>query len=88
MPKMLPGFTTKPMFDIMIARHNLWNKKYPHTPHVRAMPLTGLENPREAVKKAGEFRIDPKDLPFDLKEFLKEELPYDPSMESWGAGEN
>ena len=85
MPKMLPGFTTKPMFDIMVSRHNLWTKKYPHTPHVRGMPLKGLENPRDAVIKAGEFRINPEDLPFDLQEFLKYELPYDPSMENWGS---
>ncbi len=85
-PKMLPGFTTKPMFDIMRQRHELWIKKYPHTKHVRGMPLRGLENPRPAVKKAGEFRINPADLPFDPKEFLKYELPYDPAMENWGAG--
>ena len=85
-PKMLPGFTTKPMFDIMRSRHELWNKKYPHSKHARGMPLRGLENPRPAVQKAGEFRINPKDLPFDPKEFLKYDLPYDPAMENWGAG--
>jgi len=87
MPKMLPGFTTKPMFDIMVARHNLWTRKYPHTDHVRGMPLTGLENPRPAVKKAGEFRIKAEDLPFDPKEFLEYGFPYDPAMENWGAGQ-
>ncbi len=70
MPKMLPGFTTKPMFDMMRARHELWTRKYPHTKHVRGMPLKGLENPRPAVIRAGEFRIDPKDLPFDPMEVL------------------
>lgn len=85
MPMMLPGFTTKTMFDIMRARHELWARKYPHTKHPRGMPLTGLENPRPAVKKAGEFRIKAEDLPFDPKEFLKYDLPYDPSMENWGA---
>jgi len=86
-PAMLPGFSTKPMFDMMKDRHNLWIRKYPHNPHVRGMPLTGLENPRPAVKKAGEFRINPDDLPFDPTEFLKEGQKYDPSMERWGAGE-
>ncbi len=86
MPQMLPGFTAKTMFDTMKARHELWKRKYPNTKHPRGMPLTGLENPRPAVKKASEFRIDPKDLPFDPKEFLKYELPYDPAMESWGSG--
>jgi arylsulfatase len=85
--KMLPGFSTKPMFDIMVERHNLWIRKYPHTAHVRGMPLGGLEDPRDAVKKAGEFRIDPKDLPFDPSEFLKEESEYDRSLEKWGSGE-
>lgn len=86
MPKMLPGFTTKTMFDIMVARHNLWERKFPNTQHVRGMPLTGLENPRPAVQKASQFRIDLKDLPFDPTEFLKYDLPYDPSMENWGSG--
>ncbi len=85
-PKMLPGFTTKPMFDLMRERHELWIRKYPHTKHVRGMPLTGLENPRPAVQKAGEFRINPDDLPFDVKELLKYELPYVPAMENWGSG--
>ncbi len=86
MPKMLPGFTTKTMFDIMRARHELWIKKYPNEKHPRGMPLRGLENPRPEVVKAGEFRINPKDLPFDPKEFLNHELPYDPAMEQWGSG--
>jgi arylsulfatase len=86
MPKMLPGFTTKTMFDIMVARHNLWERKFPNSKHVRGMPLTGLENPRPAVQKASQFRIDPKDLPFDPMEFLNYDLPYDPSMENWGSG--
>ena len=86
MPKMLPGFTAKPMFDLMMARHNLWIKKYPHTAHVRGLPLHGLENPRPAVKKAGEFRINPADLPFDPKDVLEYDIPYDPSMENWGSG--
>ena len=85
-PQMLPGFTAKPMFDLMMARHQLWIKKYPHTPHVRGLPLKGLENPRPAVKKAGEFRINPADLPFDPKDVLEYEIPYDPSMENWGSG--
>jgi len=87
MGKMLPGFTTKTMFDVMKARHELWIRKYPNTKHPRGMPLQGLENPRPAVEKASEFRIDPKDLPFDPMEFLEYELPYDRTMEHWGAGE-
>jgi arylsulfatase len=88
MGKMLPGFTTKTMFDIMKARHELFIRKYPNEKHPRGMPLTGLENPRPAVKKAGEFRFNEKDLPFDPMEFLDYELPYDPSMENWGSGNN
>jgi len=87
MGKMLPGFTTKTMFDVMRARHELFIRKYPNTKHPRGMPLKGLENPRPEVKKAGEFRFNPDDLPFDPMEFLEYELPYDPSMEQWGAGE-
>ena len=85
-PQMLPGFTIKPYFDLMRERHNLWNKKYPHTKHVRGLPLKGLENPRPAVQKAGELRMNVEDLPFDPKDLLKYELPYDPAMEFWGSG--
>jgi len=85
---MLPGFTTKPMFDLMVARHMLWKKKYPDTKHVRGMPLTGLENPRPEVVKASMPRIDAKDVPFDPTEFLEFEMPYDANMETWGSGGN
>ena len=84
-PKMLPGFTTKPMFDIMRARHELWMRKYPNSKHVTGMPLRGLENPRPAVRDAGQFRMNADDIPFDAKGFLKHDAPYDPSMESWGS---
>ncbi|MCK4562879.1 MAG: hypothetical protein KAT78_08235, partial [Flavobacteriaceae bacterium] len=76
------------MFDIMKARHELFIRKYPNSKHPRGMPLTGLENPRDAVKKAGEFRFNPEDLPFDPMEFLNYELPYDPTMEKWGTRGN
>jgi len=69
----------------MRARHELMIRKYPNKKHPRGMPLQGLENPREAVKKASEFRFDTKDLPFDPMEFLEYELPYDPTMETWGT---
>jgi arylsulfatase A-like enzyme len=88
MPKMLPGFTTKPMFDIMVARHDLWKRKYPDTAHVRGMPLTGLENPRPAVQKASQPRMNMEDLPFDPREFLEHETTYDSGLESWGSNEN
>lgn len=88
MGKMLPGFTAKTMFDVMRARHELMTRKYPNTKHPRGMPLTGLENPRPAVKKASEFRFKEGDLPFEPKEFLEYELPYDPAMESWGTRGN
>jgi hypothetical protein len=48
--------------------------------------LKGLENPRPAVQKAGELRMNVEDLPFDPKDLLKYELPYNPSMERWGSG--
>jgi arylsulfatase len=88
MPKMLPGFTTKPMFDIMVARHELWKRKYPDTAHVRGMPLTGLENPRPAVQKASQPRMNMEDLPFDPREFLEHQTTYDSGLESWGSNEN
>jgi len=72
----------------MIVRSPVSVTTVPPPPHVRGMPLRGLENPRPAVQKAGEFRIDAKDLPFDPAEFLKNESEYNPSLENWGSGEN
>jgi len=86
MPKMLPGFTTKTMFDVMRARHELWTQKYPNTKHARGMPLTGIENARPETKAASLPRVDKKDLPFEADEFLEFELPYNPAMENWGSG--
>ncbi len=56
--------------------------------NAKGLLLTGLENPRPAVQKAGKFRMNMEDLPFDPKDLLKHDLPYDPSMENWGSGEN
>lgn len=88
MGKMLPGFTTKTMFDVMKARHLLWEQKYPNYKHPRGMPLTGIENARPETKAASQPRVDAKDLPFDPNEFLKFDFPYDPSLETWGSRGN
>lgn len=69
--KMLPGFTTKGMFMEMKVRHELWKQKYPDNELTRDFPFKGLENPSPKVKAASEPRVDPKDLPFDPREFIE-----------------
>lgn len=46
MPKMLPGFTTKPMFDLMVSRHNLDSQISSYSTRERnAFDRTGKSSP-------------------------------------------
>jgi arylsulfatase len=87
-PKMLPGFTTKSMFNAMVARHNLFKEKFPDALEATGMPLTGIENARPATLKATQPRFNKKDVPFDPQEFLEFNFPYEPTLETgWGSSE-
>ena len=80
---MLPGFSTKGMFMEMKIRHELWKQKYPDRPQTRDFPFKGLENPSPKVKAASEPRINPDDLPFDPREFIKALPEWENTEQLW-----
>ena len=83
-PAMLTYFPAKGMFNIMVARHNLWKQKYPDHSMPRAMPLTGITDARPETDAASSPRIDPDAVPFDPLEFLKELPDWENVDDKWG----
>lgn len=83
-PKMLPGFTTKGMFNAIRARHDLWNEKYPHSEEARGFPFTNIENARPETIKASKPRFDQKDVPFDVLEVMKRTKDLKEFEANWG----
>lgn len=83
-PKMLPGFTTKGMFNAVRARHELWNEKYPHSEEARGFPFTNIENARPETIKASKPRFDQKDVPFDVLEVMKRTKDLKEFEATWG----
>jgi arylsulfatase len=75
--KLIQMMSAKGMFDLMKTRHELWMQKYPNTPMARGFPLTGLENPRPAIKAASQPRVDVSKLPFDPTEAIKKVPGWD-----------
>ena len=86
-PQMLTFFPTKGMFNVMKARHELWKQKYPDSEMVRGMPLTGIANARPETQQASKPRVNPEDLPFDPKEFLKATGGWEDIDRDWGTNE-
>jgi arylsulfatase len=84
---MLNYFPTKGMFNMMLARHNLWKERYPDRPQARAMPLTGIENARPETEAGSQPRVNPDDLPFDPTEFLKGLPDWENVDDKWGLFE-
>ncbi|WP_075602373.1 sulfatase-like hydrolase/transferase [Saccharicrinis aurantiacus] len=81
--KMLPGFTTKGMFTEMKLRHELWTLKYPNRAQSRDFPFKGIENASPNVKDASQPRINPDDLPFDPREFIKAIPEWEDTERLW-----
>jgi arylsulfatase len=83
-PKMLPGFTTKGMFNAMKARHELWIEKYPHGVEARGFPFTGIENARPETIKASKSRFNKDEVPFDVEEVMKRTRDLENFEANWG----
>jgi len=86
-PGMLTYFPTKGMFNIMVARHNLWKQKYPDHSMARGLPLTGITDARPETDAASKPRIDPDAVPFDPLEFLNELPDWENVDDKWGYDE-
>ncbi len=84
-PKMLPMFTTKGMFNVMKARHEMWMEQYPNTPEAFGFPFTGLENARPRTIEHAQPRFSPEDVPFDVEGVLRRAHQSSEYLESfWG----
>jgi arylsulfatase len=67
---------TAEAFGRMRARHELWKKKYPDKSMARAIAFTGIANARPETKNLAKPPYNPKDLPFDVNQYLEFKLPW------------
>jgi len=82
---LVPLIHTQGQFDRMRARHELMKKKYPDVQNGRGIPLTGLSNARPETKAIGDMvRKNIKAMPFDVREYLEVDMPWDDSDMDWG----
>jgi len=81
-PEMIEMFHVKSMFNRQRQRHQLWIEKYPNRPDATPGPaMTGIENARPETIKLYQAPVDPKKLPFDLRDVYEQELPWTESDE-------
>jgi len=75
--EMIEQFHVKSMFNRQRQRHELWMKKYPNREGPTVGPaMTGIENERPETKALYQWPVDPKKLPFKLKDVYKQDLPF------------
>ena len=75
-PQLVPLIWSSGQFDRMLARHEIWKRKYPDKDKARGIPFTGIDNARPETKAIGDTLEQlRKELPFDPLEFLKYEMP-------------
>lgn len=80
--EMIEMFHVKSMFNRQRQRHQLWIEKYPNRPDATPGPaLTGIENVRPETIRLYQAPVDPKKLPFDLKDVYKQKVPWTESDE-------
>jgi arylsulfatase len=80
-PMLVPMLHFNSAFIQMRARHELWKKKYPDSPHKHGVPFTGLANARPETKALAEPPVDLKKLPFNPLEYIHHELPFDTHLD-------
>jgi arylsulfatase len=84
-PHLVPLIHTQGQFNRMLARHELFKKKYPDVDNAHGIPYTGLSNARPETKAIGErIRRELEHMPFDVEEFLGYEIPGSDSVGDWG----
>ena len=85
-PHLVPLIHTQGQFNKMVARHQLFKKKYPDKENAKGIPYTGLSNARPETKEIGE-RIERylKNMPFDIKEYLEHDVPGSDEVGDWGG---
>jgi arylsulfatase len=76
-PVMVPLLHMNAGFYAMKARHELMKKKYPDKPQAHGVPFTGLSNARPETAALAEQPKALDYLPFDYREFIEHEIPWD-----------
>jgi arylsulfatase len=84
-PQLVPLIHTQGQFNQMVARHQLFKKKYPDVSNAKGIPYTGLSNARPETKAIGDrVKAVAASMPFDVKEYLEFEIPGGDSVGDWG----
>ena len=84
-PQLIPLIHTQGQFNRMVARHQLFKKKYPDKANAKGIPYTGLSNARPETKAIGErVKAYMEKMPFDIKEYLEYEMPGSDKVGDWG----
>jgi arylsulfatase len=84
-PQLVPLIHTQGQFNQMVARHQLFKRKYPDVSNAKGIPYTGLSNARPETKAiADRVRAVVDSMPFDVEEYLEFEIPGSDSVGDWG----
>jgi arylsulfatase len=84
-PQLVPLIHTQGQFNRILARHELFKKKYPDVPKAHGIPYTGLSNARPETRAiADRVKRNLQDMPFDIKEYLEYDMPGTDSVGDWG----
>jgi arylsulfatase len=84
-PQLVPLIHTQGQFNQMVARHQLFKKKYPDVPNAKGIPYTGLSNARPETKAIGDrVKAVADSMPFNVREYLEFEIPGSDSVGDWG----
>jgi arylsulfatase len=84
-PQLVPLIHTQGQFNQMVARHQLFKRKYPDVSNAKGIPYTGLSNARPETKAiADRVRAVADSMPFDVEEYLEFEIPGSDSVGDWG----
>jgi arylsulfatase len=84
-PQLVPLIHTQGQFNQMVARHQLFKKKYPDVSNAKGIPYTGLSNARPETKAIGDrVKAVTDSMPFDVREYLEFEIPGGDSVGDWG----
>ena len=87
-PKMLPGFPSKGMFNIMKVRHLMMKEAYPDQGQARDFPFKNIENARPETIEASKPRIAPdKKIPFDPREAIMKVPEWENLDRDWSINE-
>jgi arylsulfatase len=84
-PQLVPLIHTQGQFNQMVARHQLFKKKYPDVPNAKGIPYTGLTNARPETREiAKRVKAVVDSMPFDVEDYLEFEIPGGDSVGDWG----